>query len=104
MICIRNAVLQSEAAYIFELLSANQIHCLVESYRSSDQPLDLKSSGMRKILVSQEDQAKAERLLVELTPINEVPEEYDSVGLGSKRRHLLDIIAERFFPHKPRSN
>jgi hypothetical protein len=51
---------------------------------------------MRQVLVHQEDQGKAERLLAEMTPVRETPEEYHGVGVGSKRRHLLSLLAEYF--------
>lgn len=96
MICIRDAVNQHDASHIFELLSVNQVECLIENYSLDNQLPDLQSSGMRQVLVHQEDQGKAERLLSEMTPVNEIPEEYHEVGMGSKRRHLLSLLAEHF--------
>ena len=97
MICILDSVPSKDASYIFELLTVNQVECLVENY-SGSLP-DLESSGMRQIMVHQKDQEKAQRLLSELEPPAQTPEEYHEVGLGSKRRHLLSMLAAKFSHH-----
>ena len=98
LICLRKEISPQHASYIFDLLSVNQIHCLLDSEGSSVP--DLQSGGKRNILVEPKDQAKAERLLSELAPPETAPEEYQEDLLGPKRRHLLSLIAERFF-HRP---
>lgn len=98
LVCLRKEIPLQQASYIFDLLSVNQIHCLLHSETNSVP--DLQSGGKRSVLVEPHDQEKAERLLAELVPPDQAPEEYQEDLIGPKRRHLLSIIAERFF-HRP---
>ena len=92
IVCAADAANTTQAALFAQILSANDVHCIVQRIDPEVVP-DFGSNGIRQVMVNQEDLGKAQRLLAEIEVSHSALEEYQVKS--NRRLHAMHWIVER---------